>query len=246
MPTCILVDDEPLARGLLRRFLDERPEWRVLAEPGNGLEAVQAIEDLRPDLAVLDIQMPELDGFGVVEAVGADRMPAALFVTSYEQYALRAFQVHALDYLLKPCGRDRFLEAVDRARSWIEAGSRPSLEPLVSQIRRDRPATDRFLVKDGDKYLFVKIMAIQWVEPEGNYVRLHVPGTSYLLRAGMAGILEKLPRSRFRRIHRSAIVNLDAVESLEPWTGGDYRVCMRDGTRLTLSRSFRDQMAEWL
>jgi two-component system LytT family response regulator len=244
----LVVDDEPLARQRIRHLLRRTPDIEVVGECANGLEAVKAIEDHPPDLVFLDIQMPELDGFGVVEAVGPEQMPPTLFITAYDQHALKAFEVHALDYLLKPFSPERFQQALDRARHWCSAKPAergPDLEALLAGLRQERPWVDRLLVRQGDHHLLVRTVALQWIEAEDNYVRLHVEGTSYLLRQTMAGLLARLDPARFRRIHRSAIVNLDCIKEFQPWTGGDHLVIMRDGTRLTLSRTFREQFGEW-
>ena len=242
----LLVDDEPLARQRIRQLLKNEADVEIAGEAGNGMEAVRLIEELQPDLVFLDVQMPELDGFGVVDAIGVDRMPATLFVTAYDQHAVKAFEVHALDYLLKPFDRERFQKALARVREWR---GRPVRDPqpfesLLAEIRKDHPTPDRFLVRTGERYVLVKAASIQWIEAEDNYVRLHVEGESHLMRQTMAGILERLDPKQFRRIHRSAIVNLDFVRELQSWTGGDMLVLMRDGTRLTLSRTYRDQFAE--
>ncbi len=245
----LVVDDEPLARQRIRHLLRRASDIEVAKECSNGLEAVKAIEDLKPDLVFLDIQMPELDGFGVVEAVGPADMPPTLFITAYDQHALRAFEVHALDYLLKPFSPERFHQALDRARRWCSLraeGQGPDLDALMEGLRKERPWVDRLLVKQADRHVLVRTASIQWVEAEDNYVRLHVEGTSHLLRQTMTGLLTRLDPSQFRRIHRSAIVNLDFIREFQPWTGGDHLVIMRDGTRLTLSRTFRDQFGEWL
>jgi two-component system LytT family response regulator len=245
----LVVDDETLARQRIRHLLRRATDIDVAGECVNGLEAVKAIEDLAPDLVFLDIQMPELDGFGVVEAVGAGRMPPTLFITAYDQHALRAFEVHALDYLLKPFSPERFHHALGRARRWCAQQAEdkgPDLEALLAGLRKERPWVDRLLVRQGDRHLLVKTAALQWVEAEDNYVRLHVEGTSHLLRQTMTGLLARLDPAQFRRIHRSAIVNLDCIKEFQPWTGGDYLVIMRDGTKLTLSRTFREQFGEWL
>ncbi|NWJ39951.1 MAG: response regulator transcription factor [Geothrix sp.] len=245
----LVVDDEPLARQRIRHLLRRATDIDVAGECGNGLEAVKAIEDLKPDLVFLDIQMPELDGFGVVEAVGAEAMPPTLFITAYDQHALRAFEVHALDYLLKPFSVERFHQALERARRWCihqKDGTGPNLEALIDGLRQERPWVDRLLVKQGDRHVLVRTAAIQWIEAEDNYVRLHVEGTSHLLRQTMTGVLGRLDPAQFRRIHRSAIVNLDCIKEFQPWSGGDHLVIMRDGTKLTLSRTFRDQFGEWL
>ncbi len=245
----LLVDDEPLARQRIRHLLRRATDFDVAGECANGLEAVKAIEELSPDLVFLDIQMPELDGFGVVEAIGADRMPPTLFITAYDQHALHAFEVHALDYLLKPFSPERFHQALERARRWCtppNGDKGPDLGALLAGLRQERPWVDRLLVKQADRYVLVKTATIQWIEAEDNYVRLHVEGTSHLLRQTMTGVLNRLDPAQFRRVHRSAIVNLDCIKEFQPWTGGDYLVIMRDGTRLTLSRTFRDQFGEWL
>lgn len=245
----LVVDDEMLARQRIRHLLRRSTDIEVVGECANGLEAVKAIEELAPDLVFMDIQMPELDGFGVVEAVGPDHMPPTLFITAYDQHALRAFEVHAVDYLLKPFSPERFHQALERARRWCRSptGQKgPDLEALMASLGRDRPWADRLLVRAGDRHVLVRTEAVQWIEAEDNYVRLHVEGTSHLVRQTMTGLLAKLDPARFRRIHRSAIVNLDCIREFQPWTGGDHLVIMRDGTRLTLSRTYRDQFGEWL
>lgn len=243
----LIVDDEPLARQRIRQLLAGEPDMEVAGEAGNGVEAVGLIETLHPDLVFLDIQMPELDGFGVIEAIGADRMPPTLFVTAFDAHAVKAFEVHAMDYLLKPFDRERF----QRALAWVRAHPRVlgqeegGFKSLLSDLEPSQPLPDRFLVRSGDRWVLVKAAAIQWVEAEDNYVRLHVEGASYLLRQTMSGMLARLDPRQFKRIHRSAIVNLDFIRELQPWSGGDLAVFMKDGTRLTLSRTYRDQFAEW-
>ena len=246
----LVVDDEPLARQRILQLLAKEADIEVVGECANGVEAVKAIEERNPDLVFLDIQMPELDGFGVIDAVGAERMPTTLFVTAFDQHALKAFEVHALDYLLKPFDPERFQQALGRARRWCDAASegtpRQNLDGLLSGLREERPWLDRLLVRQGDRHVLIRASALQWIEAEDNYVRLHVEGTSFLLRQTMAGLLARLDPRQFRRIHRSAIVNLDCIKELQPWTSGDQLVIMRDGTKLTLSRTYRDQFGEWL
>jgi two-component system LytT family response regulator len=245
----LVVDDETLARQRIRHLLRRATDIEVVGECANGLLAVKAIEDLTPDLVFLDIQMPELDGFGVVEAVGPDHMPPTLFITAYDQHALQAFEVHALDYLLKPFSPERFHQALERARHWCtqkKTEKGPDLKALMAGLRQERPWVDRLLVRLGDRHILVRTAALQWIEAEDNYVRLHIEGTSHLLRQTMTGLLARLDPAQFRRIHRSAIVNLDCIKEFQPWTGGDHLVIMRDGTRLTLSRTFREQFGEWL
>ena len=247
----LVVDDEPLARQRILHLLEKEKDFSVVGECSNGIEAVKAIEELNPDLVFLDIQMPELDGFGVIETLGVDRMPTTLFVTAFDQHALKAFEVHALDYLLKPFDPERFQQALERARRWCSLAAssgvaKQNLDGLMSGIRQERPWVDRLLVRHGDRHVLVRTSALQWVEAEDNYVRLHVEGTSFLLRQTMSALLARLDPRQFRRIHRSAIVNLDCIKELQPWTSGDHLVIMRDGTKLTLSRTYRDQFGEWL
>ncbi len=197
------------------------------------------IETLKPELVFLDIQMPELDGFGVIEAIGVEQMPPTLFVTAYDAHALRAFDVHAVDYLLKPIDKDRFRKALARVREHPQVAGR--LKSLIAE----QPAHDRFMVKTGERWILVKTSDIQCVQAEEDYVRLRVEGTSYLLRHTMAWMISRLDQTQFKRIHRSTIVNLDYVKELHPWSKGDVLVIMRDGAQLTLSRSYRNVFAEW-
>ncbi|MBS1785048.1 MAG: response regulator transcription factor [Acidobacteria bacterium] len=241
----LIVDDEPLARQRLRDLLTDTPDVDIAGECGDGGQAVMAIESLKPDLVLLDVQMPELDGFDVIEAVGVDRMPPTLFITAHDQHALRAFEVHALDYLLKPFDRTRFEEALQRARAWIGKATpdRPErISSLLDEVQESRPPMDRILVRSGDHHLLLKTSDIQWIEAEDNYIRLHVEGTSHLVRMTMTTVLRRLDPARFKRVHRSSIVNLDFVKELRPWFHGDYQVLLQDGTKLTMPRTYRDQV----
>jgi two-component system LytT family response regulator len=244
----LIVDDEPLARQRIRQMLQGEADVEVLQECANGIEAVEAIEKLSPNLIFLDIQMPELDGFGVLEAVGPEHMPATIFITAYDQYAVHAFEVNAVDYLLKPFDKERFQKTLQRIRDVktnpSEQADEKRMEDLLTEVRKDQPYLERILVRVGDRQALVKVSQVQWVEAEDNYVRLHVEGGSHLLRQTMNAMSGKLDPHQFRRIHRSAIVNLDFIKELQPWSSGDYLVVMRDGTRLTLSRTYRPQFAE--
>jgi two-component system LytT family response regulator len=240
----LIVDDEPLARQRLRDLLADESGIEVVGECGDGGSAVVAIEAQAPDLVFLDVQMPELDGFEVIESVGADRMPATLFVTAHDRHALKAFEVHAIDYLLKPFDRKRFHEALERARIWVgRSHEMPArMASLLQDVQDSRPPLERILVRSGDHHLLLKTTDIQWIEAEDNYVRLHVEGTSYLVRQTMGRMLERLDPARFKRIHRSSIVNLDCVKELRPWFHGDYLVLLSDGTKLTMPRTYREQI----
>jgi two-component system LytT family response regulator len=191
----------------------------------------------------LDVQMPEAGGFDVVEAVAAERMPAVIFVTAYDKYALRAFDVHALDYLLKPFDRQRFREALDRARAHIRRAQAGELHgrllALLGDVRPSSAWRERLVVREGGRIFFLRADEIDWVEAAGNYLRLHAGKRAHLLRATMASLEAQLDPARFARVHRSALVNLDRVRELQPGPHGDSTLLLRDGTRLTLSRTCR-------
>jgi len=242
----LLVDDEPLARDRLRSLLGAEPDFEIVGECGDGHEAVQAIEHHQPDLVFLDIQMPELDGFGVLAALKTPRMPEVIFVTAYNQHAVRAFEVHALDYLLKPFDRERFQTTLGRARTRLaharSGDLNQKLTALLAEMRPEPKTTDRLAIKTAGKVLFVKTPDIDWIEAADNYVNLHVGAESHLLRETMGALEARLDPSQFLRISRSTIVNLERVKELQPMFHGDYTVILRNGTRLSLSRNYRDKL----
>jgi two-component system LytT family response regulator len=245
----LIVEDEPLARERIRTLLEEEPDVHIVGEVGDGRSAVEAIRARSPDLVFLDVNMPELDGFGVIEEIGTDDMPAVVFVTAFDQFAVKAFDTHALDYILKPFDQDRFHTAVDRARDALrrrDAGELDArLKDLLSEVRRPH-YVERLAVKAGGKIIFLRIDDIDWIGAEGNYARLHTGNRSHLLRETMSSLEEKLDPQRFLRIHRSTIVNTDAIAELEPLFQGDYVVILRGGTRLTSSRGYRGNLQEFM
>ena len=254
--TVLVADDEPLARRRLLRLLRAEPGIDVVAECKGGREAVEQILARAPDLVFLDIQMPDLDGFGVIAEVGAERMPAVVFVTAYDQYALRAFEVHAFDYLLKPFESERFHAALSRVRGFLSARRRDGY-PGEEQLRRllaevlgrdgdaaAKPASpffERVAVKSDGGTRILQIADVDWFETDGNYVRVHVGKSTYLIRSTANRLQEELDPARFARIHRRYLVNVDRVVGLEPWFGGDAVVLLRDGTKLRLSRNFKEE-----
>jgi two-component system LytT family response regulator len=271
MPLRVLVvDDEPIARRRVLRLLRLEDDIEVIADVGSGREAIEVIHRERPDLVLLDVQMPDVDGFGVVEALGIDQMPPTIFVTAFNEYAVRAFDVHAIDYLLKPFDTERFRSAFTRARSHLEQLSsaeqgrkiRALLEQVLGEggvpaINGERPATaatgnghapprhrfvDRLMVKHDGRVFFVKVTDVDWFEASGNYVRIHVGKASHLIRDTMQRVEGQLDPSMFVRIHRAVIVNLDRIRELQPWFAGDYVVILRDGRQLKLSRTYREQL----
>ncbi|HEU4893031.1 MAG TPA: LytTR family DNA-binding domain-containing protein [Vicinamibacterales bacterium] len=246
----LVADDEPLARERLSGLLSQEPDIEVVGQARDGEEAVTAIHDDSPDLVFLDVQMPQMSGFDVIEAVGSDKMPLVIFVTAYDQHALKAFQVRALDYLLKPFDRERFKDALGRARKQLERDENGDLGrrllALVKDLRRDQPKSDRLVVKSGGRLFFLRTDEIDWVEAAGNYVRLHVGPGSHLLRETMNAIEGRLDPDKFFRIHRSRIVNMERIQELQPWLNGEYAVLLRTGTRLTLSRGYREKLQDRL
>lgn len=240
-PTVLIVDDEPPARAKLRRFVEDDGRARVIGEAGDGPEAVGAIESLAPDIVLLDIQMPELDGFGVLAALDVEPMPHVIFVTAHDQHALRAFEVRALDYLLKPIDRDRFTDALDRALERLDGAPHDARE-VLAELPPERRRLDRFLVRSRGRMLLVPAERVDWIGGAGNYAELHAGTDTWLVRGTLTQIEAGLPPGRFARIHRSAIVNLDRVRELHDWTHGDFMVELHDGTRLRLSRRYRERL----
>ena len=247
----LIVDDEEIARQRIRRLLARESEVDVIGEASDGAQAVESIRSLTPDLVFLDVQMPEVDGFEVLERLRPDPVPAVVFVTAHDDYAVRAFEVHAVDYLRKPFDAVRFKEAFSRARrrvagADVEERSR-KLDALLAQVESHPPKSrERLMVRSDGRLYFVRIDDIDWVEAAGNYVKLHVGRDTHLMRETMAGIEKMLDPSRFLRIHRSAIVNLDRVREMQPWFSGEYTVILRDGTQLRLSRVYRDRLETWM
>jgi two-component system LytT family response regulator len=247
----VIADDEPLARERMRGLLSGRKDVQIVAEATDGMEAVDAILAHSPDLVFLDVNMPKLDGFEVISTVGADRMPAVVFVTAYDQHALRAFEVQALDYLLKPFDAERFESALDRVRRQLDSQASSDLGrrllALVRDIKPERPARpERLVVKSGGRLFFLRAEEIDWIEAAGNYVRLHVGSEGHLLRETMTSIEARLNPDIFFRIHRSHIVNIERIKELQPWFNGEYVVILRNGTQLTLSRGYREKLQERL
>jgi two-component system LytT family response regulator len=250
----IIIDDEPLARDSMRVLLERDSEIELVAECANGHEALQAIQELAPDLLFLDVQMPEMDGFEMLARVKTECLPVVIFVTAYDQHALRAFEVHALDYLLKSYSDDRFEAALRRAKEQIRQKkvteiSQRLVALLDSQKQEKTPAPPepgkyltRLVVKSGGRVFFLKTAEIDWIEAADYYVYLHVGGKSHLLRETMNALEKQLDPRKFQRLHRSTIVNLDRIKELQPHAHGDYTVILHDGTPLKLSRSYRPKV----
>jgi len=246
----LIVDDEAMARERILGLLSQEQDVEVIGQCSDGQQAVSAIQQLSPELVFLDVQMPAVDGFGVIRQVGAERMPMVVFVTAYDEYALQAFEVHALDYLLKPFGRDRLQQCLDHARHQRDrrrAGDLgKSLLALVQDFRPEQKRQDRLVVKSGGRVFFVRTDEIDWIEAAGNYVRLHMKDQSHLFRETMNQMESRLDPQRFFRIHRSRIVNTERIKELQPWFNGEYVVLLQNGAQLRLSRSYREKLEERL
>lgn len=239
----LIVDDEPVARRRLRRLLRAERDVEIAGECADGATAVETIRTTAPDLVLLDVQMPELDGFHVLQALGDTRMPDVIFVTAYDRYAVRAFEVHALDYLLKPVDAGRLGRALERARARLAERQRGPVDPRLLALLQDLGAERRYLtripVKAEGRVLVIDLADVDWIGAADNYVTLHAGAREHLLRDTMGRLERELDPERFVRIHRSAIVQLDRIRELVSDFHGDFEVVLRDGTRLTLSRSYR-------
>ncbi len=246
MPTALIVDDEPLARELLRSLLANIPDITVVGEAGDGLAAVDEIERLRPDILFLDVQMPELDGFQVVRELDAERLPVIIFVTAYDQYAFRAFEISAIDYLLKPFDEERLGRAVERARSHLSGRERSDLDKrvldLLHSVTGREQHLDRLVVRTDERAILVRTADIDWIEASGKYVKLHVGRAEHTLRESMSRLEDQLDPRAFIRISRFCIVNIDRIREFQPWFQGDYVIILQDGTKLTSTRGYRDRV----
>lgn len=242
----IIVDDEPLARLGIRKQLSEQKEFEIVSECRNGLEAVEAITNQSPDLVFLDVQMPELDGFGVVEMIGVKRMPTIIFVTAYDEHAVRAFDVHALDYLLKPIDDVRLAKAVERARLQIQRHSvlkmSSQLQNLIDEIKPKGNYAKRLPVKFAGRILIINVDEIDWIQAADNYVRLFIGRESHVLRETMASLEQKLDPYQFLRVHRSIIVNVKRIKEVRPLFHSVYEIVLRNGIRLSTGRRYRTNL----
>ncbi|MBK6456337.1 MAG: response regulator transcription factor [Gemmatimonadetes bacterium] len=253
----LVIDDEPLAREHLRALLSSRDDITVIGECGDGASAIARIRADAPELLLLDVQMPEGGGFDVVRGVGVDRMPAVIFVTAYDQHALAAFEVHAVDYLLKPVNRARFAKAIERvvrllrpaAETPMAASARPASEPVALAKAMDaidgaRAGADRLTVRAGERMLYLRMQDIDWVEAADDVARLHVGKQVFEHRVTLSQLEQRLPSRTFVRVHRSAIVNVERIREFQPWFQGDWIIVLADGTRVQTGKSYRARVRE--
>ncbi len=258
----IVVDDEPTARRGVKLLLERDAAIELVGEASTGAEAAALIRREKPDLAFLDVQMPGSDGFAALNGLDAAQAPAVVFVTAYDEYALRAFEVNAVDYLLKPYDDARFAAALERAKDEIRRRRTDTVNARLTQLldylqhnaanppaaapAKDEPVGDRILVKSSGEIFFLKAEEIDWIEAEGDYMKFHVSGRTHLMRETMARLESRLDSKRFIRIHRSTIVNIDRLRKLSPSFAGEYAVVLHDGTKLKLSRGYHERIAELL
>jgi two-component system LytT family response regulator len=240
----VIVDDEPLARAMVRQCINAHPGVEVVAECANGFEAVKAVTELSPDLLFLDVQMPKLSGFEVLELIGRD--VAVVFTTAYDQYALRAFEVHAVDYLLKPFGEERFAEALSRARERLASKEGLAVDALVSEARPRQGPLERVLIRDGSQVHVLPVDRIDYVEAQDDYVCFKSDGKSYLKDQTLGSVEAALDRARFVRIHRSYLLNIDRIARVELYAKDSRVAILRDGTRLPVSRAGYARLAKLL
>ena len=246
----LIVDDEPLARKRLRELLKDDHEIAIIGECANGADTISATRELAPDLIFLDVQMPGIDGLAVSATFDGKQSPLVIFVTAFEQYAVRAFDVQAVDYLLKPFDRARFTQALQRAKERLREKRRDDVNRqilgLLSEIKDKPQYLDRLVIKTNDRVFVLKTDEIDWIEAEGNYVRVHFGKQSSLVRETLTHLATQLDPRKFPRIHRSRLVNIDRIQELQPWSHRDWRIILRNGAELRLSRNYRDQLSQLL
>ncbi|HJS35675.1 MAG TPA: LytTR family transcriptional regulator DNA-binding domain-containing protein [Pseudoxanthomonas sp.] len=244
--TALVIDDEPIARHAVLRLLREDPDIEVAGECGDGVSAVAAIRDLSPDLVFLDIQMPAITGLDVVATIGASRMPATVFVTAYEQFAVRAFEANAVDYLVKPFSRDRFADTLRRAKQRLatargaDADATARIMQALASLQQRDAYLERIPVREDERVVLVDVDEIVWIKASGNTVRLHLADRVHELRETMAALATRLDPRRFARVHRSAIINIRRVKDIHPWFNGYHVVTMDTGQQLRMSRYQHD------
>ncbi|MDP1677357.1 MAG: LytTR family DNA-binding domain-containing protein [Bacteroidota bacterium] len=249
MIRAIIIDDEPLARDKVKLFAAGEPDIEVVDTCSNGHEAIASFNKFKPDLLFLDIQMPEINGFEVLQQLPV--LPGIIFITAYDEFALRAFEFHALDYLLKPYDRERFQKSVIHARSALRSRTETEttteqIKLLLHSIQQHSDKLERLIVKTNGRIIFLRIEEIDWMEAAGNYVKLHVGNESHLIRETMNGLEHQLNPQKFIRIHRSTIINIEKIKELEPYFNGEYKVVLNNSTQLILSRNYRENFTNVL
>jgi len=245
----LIADDEELARKFIRRMLKDDRDFEIIGECSNGKETVAMIRKERPDVVFLDVQMPEMDGLAVLESIGIESLPEIIFTTAYEQYAIRAFELHALDYLLKPFDQARFKDAIKYAKERFlseQNDERMQISALLENIKNKPQYLERVVIKAGGRITFLRTDEINWIEADDKYVHLHTSKARPMVRQTLSAMEAQLDPAKFRRVHRSAIVNVERITELQLLFSGEYSILLQDGTKLTLSRNYKDKLFELL
>ena len=246
----LIVDDEPIARKGIRRFLHAEHGVEIIGECSDGIEAVESIQALKPDLMLLDIQMPELDGFGVIEALQGKHVPVVIFITAFDEFALKAFFVHALDYLLKPLKQEQFHRAIERVRAILHFHQTEEFEKrlntMLQYVSSQRKYLERLIIKSQKNIIVVHVRGVDWFEAYGDYIRVHCGNKTHLIKNTMNEIEKSLDPEVFVRTHRSTILQMNRVKELRPLSNGDYVITLNDGTKLSLSRTYSAKVLEAL
>ncbi len=246
----LIVDDEPIARKGIRRFLNAEHGVEIIGECSDGIEAVESIQALKPDLMLLDIQMPELDGFGVIEALQGKHVPVVIFITAFDEFALKAFSVHALDYLLKPLKQEQFHRAIERVRAILQFKQTEEFEKrlntMLQYVSSQRKYLERLIIKSQKNIIVVHVRDVDWFEAYGDYIRVHCGNKTHLIKNTMNEIEKSLDPEVFVRTHRSTILQMNRVKELRPLSNGDYVITLNDGTKLSLSRTYSANVLEAL
>ena len=244
----LIADDEPLARDYIRRLLEAYETLEIVAEAGNGREAAQLISDLKPELVFLDVQMPEMDGFSLLKTLNSSRLPAIIFTTAYEDYAIRAFEFHALDYLLKPFDQSRFQRAVEYAKERLESTeavveeSATQITELLKAVNKKTRFLERLLIKQNGRIVFLKTIEIEWIKADDKYVHLCFGKSSYLVRQTLSALKAQLDSQIFVQISRSVIVNIEFIKEIHPLFSGEYELLMKNGAQINVSRNFKNHL----
>ena len=242
----LIADDEPLARKFIRRMLKDDRDVEIVAECNDGKSALAMIRKHNPDVVFLDVQMPEMDGFAVLEAISHEHMPEIVFTTAYEQYAIRAFELHALDYLLKPFDQARFRDALKHVKEQLVArqndDTRRQINALLENMKTRPEYLERLIIKADGRISFLNTRDVDWIEADDKYVHLHINKTAHMVRQTLSALESQLDPRKFLRVHRSAIVNVDRIKELHPLFNGEHTIVLEDGTKLTLSRNYKDKL----
>jgi DNA-binding LytR/AlgR family response regulator len=242
----LIIDDEELGREVIREYLESHPEVEIMAECQDAFQALEAMEKYHPDLLFLDIQMPEVNGFELLEML--EQKPFIIFSTAYDQYALKAFEVNAIDYLLKPFDQERFDSALQRVKKLmrLQQDESEKIRNLLRHIQSEKKFLKNILVKKAGKILILNVNEVQWIEAEGDYVNLHTAEDSYLVLQSLKQLETRLEPDRFVRVHRSSIVNIEAIKEIAPWSKGKWKIILKDGNEIVISRSGAQRLKKFL